>query len=208
MGDTGLAPTAEEWTVARSLGKPIVVFKQAGMEPVPDQQTFIAEVESYATGVFRDTFSSTAELLEKLPAALEAAARALQPLTPRQLDQPITIVWRQDGSPSIGSGVVLESHVLPVGPTARIRVSDLPDLARRLARTARDAGFFQESDALDMRVIEQRYGCRFAAPGQTRGSILFSGAALGPRGWSRSNPSPSVAWPALLPRSPESWSLA
>ncbi len=35
MPGTGLAPTEEEWTVARNLGKPTVVFKKFGDEPRP-----------------------------------------------------------------------------------------------------------------------------------------------------------------------------
>src|SRR6185369_14651183 len=37
MPGTGLAPTEEEWTVARNLGKPTVVFKRALMNPGPEQ---------------------------------------------------------------------------------------------------------------------------------------------------------------------------
>lgn len=153
--DTGLAPTAEEWTVARQLGKPIIVFRQVSTEPEPDQQTFIAEVESYSTGVFRDSFASTAELLEKLKPALEAAAALIQPLRPRQLDQPIEIAWRDDDRGWVGGGgTILETHLVPVGSGDRIRAGDLQGLSRRVARIARDTGLFEERDPLDVAIAE------------------------------------------------------
>lgn len=155
MSDTGLAPTAEEWTVARSLGKPIVVFKQAGIDPEPAQREFIAEVESYTTGVFRDTFGSTAELLEKLPEALRAASRSLQPLRPRQLEQPIAVAWREDDRGWMGGGgTVLETHLVPAASAERFRAGDLQELADRVARSARDSGLFEEREPLDVEVTE------------------------------------------------------
>ena len=53
MAATGLAPTAEEWTIARNDGKPIVVFKQSGITPEPRHADFIRKVEAYRTGVSR-----------------------------------------------------------------------------------------------------------------------------------------------------------
>lgn len=161
MPDTGLAPTPEEWTVARSLGKPIVVFRQTGVQPEPDQQAFIDEVESYATGVFRDSFASTAELLEKLGPALQAAAASIQPLRPRQLERPVTIAWREDDRGWMGGGgTVLETHVVPVGSTDRIRAGELQELSRRVTRIARDAGHFEEREPLDVTVSEAQIEVR------------------------------------------------
>lgn len=85
MPDTGLAPTEEEWTIARNEGKPIVVFRQSGVTPEPRQAEFIATVEAYGTGVFRGTFKDTGELLGKLEDALAAAAASIQPMQPRPL---------------------------------------------------------------------------------------------------------------------------
>jgi hypothetical protein len=159
--DTGLAPTAEEWAVARQLGKPMVVFRQTGVEPEPEQREFIAEVESYTTGVFRDSFASTAELLEKLPEALRAAAASLQPLRPRQLERSITVAWREDDRGWMGGGgTVLETHLVPVGSSDRIRTGNLQELSRRVARVARDAGLFEEREPLDVAVMEAQIEVR------------------------------------------------
>ena len=154
--DTGLAPTAEEWTVARSLGKPTVVFKQTGIDPEPEQREFIAEVESYTTGVFRDTFDSTAELLEKLPEALRAAAASLQPLRPRQLEQPIPVAWREDDRGWMGGrGTVLETQLVPIASADRLRASDLRGVSDQAARIARDSGLFEERESLQLGVTEE-----------------------------------------------------
>lgn len=159
--DTGLAPTAEEWTVARQLGKPIVVFRQSGVDPEPEQQDFITEVESYTTGVFRESFASTAELLEKLKPALEAAATLIQPLRPRQLDQPVEIAWREDDRGWMGGGgTILETHLVPVGSADPIRAGDLQELSRRVARLARDSGLFEEHEPLDVAVAEGQIAVR------------------------------------------------
>jgi hypothetical protein len=160
MPDTGRAPTAEEWAVARPLGKPIVVFKRTGIDPDSDQAAFIAEVESYRTGVFRDSFGSTAELLEKLPAAIEAAAASIQPLRPRQLEQPAPVVWRDDARYPTATGTVLETHLVPVGSVDRLRAGDLNELSRRVARVARDSALFDEREPLDVSVMESEVAVR------------------------------------------------
>lgn len=155
MPDTGLAPTAEEWRVARTLGKPVVVFRRRGGSPEPRQQEFIAEVEAYPHGVFRDSFEEVPELLGKLKAALEAARAAVQPLAPQPLADPVVVPWREEvGSFHISSGVVLETHVVPVGSTTRLRAIELEPLAGRLARGAREHGLMSESEALEQRIDE------------------------------------------------------
>jgi hypothetical protein len=85
MPDTGLAPTEEEWTIARNAGKPVVVFRQSGVTPEPREAEFIATTEAYATGVFHGTFIDAADLLGKLEDALATAAASIQPMRPRAL---------------------------------------------------------------------------------------------------------------------------
>ncbi len=155
LPDTGLAPTAEEWQVARTLGKPIVVFRRRGGTPEPRQQDFIAEVEAYAYGVFRDSFDSVPELLGKLKPALEAARSLLQPLIPQALADPVIVPWREAGSSFLSTtGVVLDTHVVPIGPTSRLRAIDLEPLAGRLARSAREHGLISESEPLERSIDE------------------------------------------------------
>jgi hypothetical protein len=95
MPGTSLAPTEEEWTVARNLGKPTVVFKREGIDPEPRQAEFIARVEDYETGVWRHSFKDIPDLLAKLKPALATAAESLQPLTPHPLTAPVSVPWRE-----------------------------------------------------------------------------------------------------------------
>ena len=153
LPDSGLSPTAEEWTVARNLGKPVVAFRKDDINPEPRQAEFIAEVEAYRTGVFRGTFSGLPDLLEKLGPALTAASEALQPLTPRPLATPVVVPWR-DRERGFGVGSILETHVLPTVPGDYLPATLLPELARRLARTGREHGFFEETQALANSITE------------------------------------------------------
>ncbi|MHB8960366.1 MAG: hypothetical protein ACYDAN_12130, partial [Candidatus Limnocylindrales bacterium] len=148
MPDTGLAPTAEEWAIARNLGLPIVTFRQSGTTPDAAQAAFIAEVETYASGVFRGSFDGLPDLLSKVGAALAAAALLLQPLRPRPLVGPVEVPWRA-AAPAFGAeGTILATYVLPVTSADRVRISDASDVQRLLARAGRDAGLFDEGEAL------------------------------------------------------------
>jgi hypothetical protein len=155
MPDTGLAPTEEEWTVARNEGKAIVVFRQSGVTPEPRQAEFIASVEAYGSGVFRGTFTDTGELLGKLEDALAAAAASIQPMRPRPLTEHLAVPWRE-GDRGFGSagGVVLETHVIPVGRVERLPATTLRELPGRLARAGRDHGLFGEGEALTFDATE------------------------------------------------------
>jgi hypothetical protein len=156
MPDTGLAPTAEEWAIARHEGKPIVVFEQAGIQAEPRQADFIREVEAYSTGVFRGTFSDTADLLGKLRAALGAAAATIQPMRPRRLAEPVAIPWRPENRDRgrVG-GAALETHLVPIGGVERLQASAFRQIARQLGRDGRDAGLFEEGDPLVFPVGEE-----------------------------------------------------
>lgn len=155
MSDTGLAPTAEEWAVARHLGKLVVVFRRRGVTPEPRQAEFIAEVEAYPHGAFRDSFGDVPELLGKLKPALEAARSNLQPLTSQPLAVPVAVPWREDRGSGFGSNApVLETHVVPIGAVSRLRAVELEQLAGRLARGAREHGLIAQTEPLDQSVDE------------------------------------------------------
>jgi len=169
MPDTGRAPTEEEWTIARHEGKPTVVFRQSGVTPEARQAEFIAKVESYSTGVFRGTFSDIGELLGKLEGTLEAAATSIQPMRPRTLARPVAVPWREDDRTFGGSGVILETHVVPVDAVERLSTTTLRELPSRLARAGREYGLFREGQALsldtteDEGVVQSERGDRSAA---------------------------------------------
>lgn len=165
--DSGLAPTEEEWTVARANGKLIVVFKKAGMTPEPRQAEFIARVESYATGVFRGTFENTADLLGQLRDAMAAAGAALQPMRARPLVTPLTVPWRQgDRFMTGGGGVRLETYLVPVADLDPLRAGSFAELPRRLARAGRDHGLFDEGEALRFLTTEATVAAEAEATGR------------------------------------------
>jgi hypothetical protein len=173
MPDTGLAPTEEEWTIARNAGTPVVVFRQSGVTPEPRQAEFIATTEAYATGVFRGTFTDAADLLGKLEDALATAAASIQPMRPRALAEQVAVPWREDDRRFGGSGVVLETHVVPIGRIDRLSATTLRELPTRLARAGRDHGLFREGQALNLDTTEH------AAVAQTdRGDRAVSGVAI------------------------------
>jgi hypothetical protein len=155
MPDTGLAPTTEEWTVARNLGKPVVVFRRRGGTPEPPQAEFIAEIEAYQHGAFRDSFADVPELLRKLKPALDAARARLQPLTPQPLAVEVAIPWRTErGTHFATNAPVLETHVVPAGAASRLRAVELEPLADRLARSAREHGLIGQAERLEEDVAE------------------------------------------------------
>jgi hypothetical protein len=169
MPDTGLAPTAEEWKVARGHGKPVVTFKKTGVTAEPRQAEFIGEVEAYSTGIFRGTFTDTADLLGKLKEPLAAAAATLQPMRARRLTESVAVPWRGEDRLYGGTlGVVLETHVVPIGTVDPLRAASFPELTRRLARAGRDSALFDEGEALNFPVTETSVAAEARADGRRR----------------------------------------
>lgn len=154
MPDTGLAPTEEEWTIARNQGKPIVVFRQSGVTAEPRQAEFIAAVEAYGTGVFRGAFADTGDLLGRLETALATASESIQPMQPWPLSATVAVPWRTEDR-RFGGGVILETHVIPVGSVERLSATTFRELPTRLARAGREHGLFKEGQALHLDATEQ-----------------------------------------------------
>lgn len=168
MPGTGSAPTEEEWTVARNLGKPTVVFKKSGITPEARQNEFIRKVEDYETGVWRHSFDDIPDLLRQLEGALTDASATLQPVTLRPLTTPIAVPWREtsDRGDYTGAGTVLETHVIPVGTVAPLAASSFADLRRQLARAGQDHGLFEDGQALDFPVTEASVAARAKPDGR------------------------------------------
>lgn len=168
MPGTGLAPTEEEWTVARSLGKPVVVFKKAGISPGPEQAAFIRKVESYETGVWRHTFNDTADLLSQLEGALATASEVLQPAASTALTSSIDVPWLES-RPGIytGAGTVLETHVLAVGGTAPLPAASFGDLKVTIATAAQTQGVFELGQAIDFSTSESAVVARSKSDGRS-----------------------------------------
>jgi hypothetical protein len=150
MPDTGLSPTQEEWNVARTRGIPVYAFVKRGADMDADQRSFVDEVERFATGRFRASFDSAADLLTTVAGKVRELESAPSGLVWEQLlTAPPEVSWIADlqAANRYSRGLaILELHLLPVAPTYRLAVSQLGDTADVLASTARSHGLFTQSD--------------------------------------------------------------
>jgi hypothetical protein len=143
MPDTGLSATHEEYNAARAKGIPVLVFRKEGVVLAEDQAKFVAEVEAYPTGHFRQTFSSAPDLLAKVAAALRALPEPGKSSDWSPLSVPVEVEWRDQwprGSGSINQqaslGAEVELHAVPLEP-ARYSRRQLGDAAESMARHLR-----------------------------------------------------------------------
>lgn len=151
MEDSGVSATAEEFNVAQQRGIPILVFKKAGVDHDPAQQDFIRRLGNYQQGRFWAEFADEKTLGVAVATALRNLSVPPAPLTYLPLSQPVPIVWRRDRDPLDDRSLyapVLEVHALPTAIGPLRPVSQLSDLAQRLAVRGREMGFFGQADAL------------------------------------------------------------
>jgi hypothetical protein len=173
MPDTDMAPTEEEWAVARRLGKPTVVLIREGVEREPRQAEFITRVRSYQDGAWRGTFRDIPDLLLRLKADLANAAEDIMGPVSEALAHPVVVPWRDLGSRNVTYRSVLEVVVLPLEPVDPVRATSLPDLERLVARAGQDHGLFEMDEALRLRstaegvTAEVEPGGRRTGPGIT-----------------------------------------
>ncbi len=132
--DSGLSPTEEEWTVAKRRGLPILVFRKLNADLGDDAQlAFAKRVQDYVTGRFRDTFSSTADLLPKVAEKLRELDQEAGPLVWLPLEGTANPEWiiTEEQLRYIGVGPTVELHVLPLRVAGRVSATELeraPDL--------------------------------------------------------------------------------
>lgn len=83
--DTQQSATHDEWVAATAAGMSRLVYRKSSVELDADQAAFVAGIEDYAAGVFRDSFGTTAELLTKVVAKIRELAESSGPgiRTPR-----------------------------------------------------------------------------------------------------------------------------
>ncbi|MFJ1590221.1 DUF4062 domain-containing protein [Kitasatospora albolonga] len=123
--ETGQSATHDEWVAAQAAGMPRVVYRKQGVTFEPAQHAFTQTVEAYATGVFRDAFRSTAELMTKVVQKVKELESAASPLAFAKLAQQPTLQWSSDDTAPQAvrnHESILELHVLPldfVGYSAR-----------------------------------------------------------------------------------------
>lgn len=149
--DTGQSPTHDEWMAATAAGMPRLVYRKAGVKFEPEQEEFARSIGDYTSGVFYDSFMTTAELLTKVAAKLRDLEQAGDPLSFSPLTEPMTVTWRADFDDQLrghsSSQAALELHVVPTGTAARsARV--MADAANSLPSRIRESGLVAASEAL------------------------------------------------------------
>ncbi|MFD5697174.1 DUF4062 domain-containing protein [Streptomyces lasiicapitis] len=124
--ESGQSATHDEWAAAQAAGMPRLVYRKQGVTFEPAQHTFARIVEAYATGVFRDSFGTTAELQTKVVQKIKELESGAPSLAFTKLAQPQALRWSLDDTdthPSAGNqSPLLELHVLPldfIGYSAR-----------------------------------------------------------------------------------------
>ena len=188
MEDSGVSATEEEFNVAQQRGIPILVFKKTGVTYDPTQQDFIRRLGDYQQGRFWAEYTDEKTLGVLVARALHGLDVPPPPLAYLPLTQPVQVVWRRDRPALTDRSLyapVLEVHALPTATGPLRPVSQLSDLAERLAVRGREIGFFGQADALQMdhdsttswvlRSSDPRSGGRF----DERPSDPYSGIAVG-----------------------------
>jgi hypothetical protein len=149
--DTGLAPTEEEFNAAVARDLPVIVMRKALVVMDADQAAFAQRVENYEAGRFRSAFSSAADLLPKVTAAIKGLTEAPSQVTLQRLDQSPPIPWLGEAGRSLpgraGQSTTLEVHIVPVGGS-RLAASVLEEGRHKLAGMGRTTGLFSDDQAL------------------------------------------------------------
>lgn len=124
--ETGQSATHDEWIAARAAGKARFVFRKLGVTFEDAQHDFTRTVEAYATGVFRDSFHTTPELMIKVTQKIGELESADSPLAYAKLTKQPDLHWAlKDIAPSgtfNNDDAILELGILPlefVGYSAR-----------------------------------------------------------------------------------------
>lgn len=155
--DTGQSATHDEWMAATAAGMPRVVYRKADVELDADQAAFVAEIEDYGAGVFRDTFCSTAELQTKVAGKIRELAETSGPLSFTPMTEAPVIQWRNQfalgGQGQQFSRTTLEVHVLP-SPAAPLSARALAEVGDALAGRMRRSGLVDERAGLDTRTAQ------------------------------------------------------
>lgn len=151
LPDTGRAPTEEEWTLARELDLPVLVFRKRGEEPEPRQREFIAEVEAYATGKHRKAFDRVGDLLPLVVQALNHVSSQPPALVWSPLPSTVQVPWDAGSDQRWGFSqrtTSIELHAVPVGGS-ELRATELTALPDSLARALRDSALVSHEQALE-----------------------------------------------------------
>jgi hypothetical protein len=202
LPDTGQSPTHDESIAAKAAGMPRLVYRKQGVTLEPAQEQFVRSIGDYGTGVFYESFATTAELQTKVATKLRELESAGNPLAFTPLPRPMTVTWRSDFEDRHGTTpnlpAAVEIHVLPATGTNRpARV--MAELEQLLPARLRASGQIQTGDPLiptrqggavtatvPVRSVRwnevrapQLLGVRMAADGQTSAWASLPGDGMG-----------------------------
>ncbi|ORW70370.1 hypothetical protein AWC23_17100 [Mycobacterium saskatchewanense] len=155
--DTGQSATHDEWMAAQAAGMPRVVYRKSNVELDADQAAFIAEIEDYGAGVFRDSFSSTADLQTKVAGKIRELAEAGSPLGFAPMTEAPVIQWRNQFALGVQgqqfSAATIEVHALP-SPGVPLSARALAELGDAVAGRMRRSGLVDERAGLETRAAQ------------------------------------------------------
>ncbi len=114
-----ISATHQEYREARET-KPILAFIQRGVDPQPEQQAFIDEVQAWEGGLFRSSFNDVIDLQDGITRALHdfVLANAVGPIDQDQLATDAASLIPSDRSGQNAS-TIIEIGIVG-GPTQRI----------------------------------------------------------------------------------------
>lgn len=182
--DTGQSATHDEWMAATAAGMPRVVYRKENVELDADQAAFLAGIEDYGAGVFRDSFSSTAELQTKVAVKIRELAETGGPLSFAPMSEAPVIQWRNEfASGRQGQQVsrtTLEVHVLP-SPAVALSARILAEVGDALAGRMRRSGLIDERAGLDTRTVQDAIYLLLGADAPPGWNSAVEGRTLGLR---------------------------
>lgn len=170
--DTGLSPTAEEFTRARQRSIPILVFNKLVDEPdEPAQSDFKAQVGHYVNGRLWRSFRDPLSCNQAVGEALAQVKVSQGPLRKELPSAPVAVPWLSDvtlGDRSRSTPVgwahgrcgglipdsvyapVLELHIVPDSSGTYLGPADMARRAETMASDARRTRFVNDADPLDV----------------------------------------------------------
>lgn len=182
--DTQQSATHDEWMAATAAGMPRLVYRKSGVNLDADQAAFVAGIDDYAAGVFRDSFGTTPELLTKVVAKIRELAESSGPLAFPPLAETPIVRWRRQfelgGQGQPFSQPSLEVHVLPSASGA-LSARALTELGDALTGRVRRSGLIDDPAGLETRSTEDAVYLALGDDAPTAWNSTVEGRTLGLR---------------------------
>lgn len=168
--ETGQSATHDEWAAAKEAGMPRLVYRKDGIRFEPAQHDFVRTVEAYATGVFRDSFHTTEELMTKVTAKVRELEAGTSPLAFARLSTAPPLLWVFDDSDGRNGGMgsaLLELHIMPID-FAGYSVREMQQVGGSLVGRIRNTGVIGHEVALTPTRHSSHVSISIPATGRSR----------------------------------------